>query len=242
MGRLGLRAQVAVNQVVQRLGRVPTAELSAIAPPSAPGDRELLELALRTAAATMDGDSGGRLPGSRLSDRPLSEDQRRWAELWPGEHYRLLPALATELGARSVVEVGTFTGMGSIALREAGTAVITYDVVPWRRITGSVLEESDFGPGRLEQRIGDLGEPSYFASQVGALRSAQLIFIDGPKDRRFEPRVWSLLAGALAGSGVTVLFDDIRVANMISFWHGLSAPKLDITSLGHWSGTGLVRL
>lgn len=36
------------------------------------------------------------------------------------------------------------------------------------------------------------------------------------------------------------LFDDIRVWNMLAIWRGIRRPKLDLTSFGHWSGTGLV--
>lgn len=236
MGTLGLRVQTVVDRVVTRVSGVPDAQLSAISPPSGEGDAELLDLALRSASATLRTAPGG------LAGRHMSADQRRWAELWPGEHYRLLPTLASEIGAHRVVEVGTFTGMGAIALRDAGPEVVTYDITPWRQVPGSILEEGDFGPGRLEQRIGDLAAPAYFSSQLGTLRGAQLIFVDGPKDRVFEPAFWSLLAPAMAGSGAVVLFDDIRVANMVSFWHSVGLPKLDITSVGHWSGSGLVRL
>jgi hypothetical protein len=37
-----------------------------------------------------------------------------------------------------------------------------------------------------------------------------------------------------------VVFDDIRVLPMLQLWRDLPFPKLDATSLGHWSGTGLL--
>jgi hypothetical protein len=37
-----------------------------------------------------------------------------------------------------------------------------------------------------------------------------------------------------------VMFDDIRLWNMLPFWQEIDRPKLDLTSFGHWSGTGLV--
>ncbi|MBM4318321.1 MAG: methyltransferase, partial [Deltaproteobacteria bacterium] len=37
-----------------------------------------------------------------------------------------------------------------------------------------------------------------------------------------------------------VVFDDIRLMNMLRIWRNISLPKLDVTSFGHWSGTGLV--
>jgi hypothetical protein len=43
----------------------------------------------------------------------------------------------------------------------------------------------------------------------------------------------------LDGAPVLV-FDDTRVRNMLHTWRDVRRPKLDLTSFGHWSGTGLV--
>lgn len=34
--------------------------------------------------------------------------------------------------------------------------------------------------------------------------------------------------------------DDIRVWTMLKTWREISYPKLDLTSFGHWSGTGII--
>ena len=41
-------------------------------------------------------------------------------------------------------------------------------------------------------------------------------------------------------AGPIVMLDDIRLWRMLSFWQDIPRPKLDLTSFGHWSGTGLV--
>jgi hypothetical protein len=38
-----------------------------------------------------------------------------------------------------------------------------------------------------------------------------------------------------------LIFDDIRVWNMLEFWREIRMPKLDLTSFGHFSGTGVVQ-
>jgi hypothetical protein len=38
------------------------------------------------------------------------------------------------------------------------------------------------------------------------------------------------------------MFDDTRLWSMLRFWRQLPYPKMDLTSFGHWSGTGLVEL
>ena len=37
-----------------------------------------------------------------------------------------------------------------------------------------------------------------------------------------------------------LIIDDILFVNMIDLWRKIKSPKLDATSLGHWSGTGIV--
>src|ERR1019366_4398472 len=39
-------------------------------------------------------------------------------------------------------------------------------------------------------------------------------------------------------NGPIVMFVDIRLWGMLSFWQEIERPKLDLTSFGHWSGTG----
>ena len=171
-------------------------------------------------------------------DRCRTQEDARYVATWPGEHYRLLPALAQVLGANRVVEVGTYIGQGTLALRQAAQEVITYDIVPASEFPTSLLAEGDFSDG-IEQRIGDLSDPDYFAANLEALRQADLIFVDGPKDGVFESALADLLFPALAERGTVVVWDDIRVMTMVNVWRQFPVPKLDATSFGHWSGTGL---
>jgi len=181
-----------------------------------------------------------------VADRCPTEEQRNWVRQWPGEHYRLLSGLVRALRPNLVVEVGTFTGSGSLALVDGtranknGARVVTYDIFPWGDIPGTLLRAEDFGSGELEQRIGDLAQDAYFAEQRETLLSAEVIFVDGPKDGKFEPVFFSRLFDLLAGSRHVVAADDIHFLNMVPVWNGLKVDKLDVTSLGHWSGTGLM--
>ncbi len=254
--------QRAADRLLSRWTRIPGTQVSAVHPLAGPKlpprgedsskidglDPALVRLVLEVAQDSL------ALEPTVLLKRCVTDEQRSWAREWPGEHYRLLPALAARLleghdpvtgphgGGGHVVEVGTYTGMGTLALLEGAPRVVTYDLVPWSALANSVLRPEDFDSGRVEQRLGDLSDPAYFEDQIETLAGAALIFVDGPKDRRFEPRFTRLLTQAFSGSGKFVLFDDIRVANMVHLWATLGAEKLDLTSLGHWSGTGLVRL
>ena len=162
-------------------------------------------------------------------------------ETWPGEHYRLLAALAEVRHARSVVEVGTFTGASALAFlaAEAVERLVTYDLVAWNDHGATMLRAEDFGP-RLEQRLVNLGDEAVFAAEAETLRTADLVFVDGPKDGDFEYRFLPWLLGLEPARQQLVVLDDVRVMPMVKLWRDIPLPKLDAASLGHWSGTGLI--
>ena len=168
----------------------------------------------------------------------------RYAEVWPGEHYKLLAGLVASLGAKNVVEIGTATGLSALTLLlelSAGGRVTTFDVVPWRQyIDGTVLNERDFADGRLVQVLDDLQDPSIVNRHRDLLEGADFIFIDAAKDGIMEQRFIDNFKRLQFRNHPIVMFDDIRVWNMLRVWRALDRPKLDLTSFGHWSGTGLV--
>jgi len=176
---------------------------------------------------------------SALVSRCTTDQDRTYVRTWPGEHYRLLPGLCEVVKPQVAVEIGTFTGLGTIGLAQGCPRVVTYDLLPWRSFTTSALREEDFMAGGVEQRLGDLADPSVFKAERELLAQADLLFIDGPKDGRFEGRFLELLLPVVRETGALLVFDDIRVVPMVRLWRELDIPKLDFTSFGHWSGTGL---
>jgi len=173
-----------------------------------------------------------------IADRCASSEDATFVRQWPGEHYRLLAALVSVRDARKVIDIGTYTGLSALALGASGAHVTTFDVVPWVEFDDSCLVSGDFARG-LEQKIGDLSDPSFFAAQAETISATDLIFTDGPRDGSFEWRLAELLIPLLKGRGTLLVWDDIRLMNMVGFWNWLSIPKLDAASFGHWSGTGI---
>lgn len=193
---------------------------------------ELLIEAAQTARLTSLDDVAGR----------CDAEYAGYVRRWPGEHYRLLTALVSVLRPSLVIDVGTFQGHSALALLAGSetTRVITYDVLPASEIAGSILKAEDLQDGRIEQRVGDLSDPGFLATQWEALRSADLLFVDGPKDGRFEYVFRDLVLPGLTDRRRVLVFDDIRLLPMVELWRSLPYGRLDATSLGHWSGTGLL--
>lgn len=173
---------------------------------------------------------------------PVLPDSRYY-NVFPGEHYRLLNALMKLGKHQTVVEVGTFTGMGSKSLLQSldHGVLHTYDVIPYQNFQ-SHLTPADFTTGKLKQHIADLSQPEVFAEHQILLDSADVIFLDGPKDGVFEYRLLDLLQQLKPKPWRLMIIDDIRFVNMTDAWRSIQNPKLDLTSFGHWSGTGLVDL
>lgn len=174
-----------------------------------------------------------------VMDRTTNDDDRRFVMTWPGEHYRLLAALGAVIGCEHAVEVGTYKGLGALSLAETCGRVVSYDVLDPLRIEGTALCGMDLEAAGIELRCGDLADPTVFDRERDILERADLIFCDGPKDGVFEQRLLAALTPLVARTGALLVVDDIRVMPMVRLWRDLDLPKLDVTSFGHWSGTGI---
>lgn len=213
-------------------------ELSAIASAAdeaAQPSERLLDVALRAA------DRARTVSMSRVVERMTVPPF--YPDVWPGEHYKLLAGLVAVCEPRVVVEIGTATGLSALAMRDylpAGARLVTFDVIPWREFSDTCLRADDFIAGRFDQVFGDVSDPAVMRQHAALFEDADLIFADGPKDGVFEQLLLDRLAELKLGRAPLVVFDDVRVWNMLAIWRGIRRPKLDLTSFGHWSGTGLV--
>jgi predicted O-methyltransferase YrrM len=176
---------------------------------------------------------------------PLLKERRapELVNLWPGEHYRLLAALVRILRPRSIVEFGTFSGLSTLAMvpeMVEDSRIVTFDVVPWNRVENTYLCESDFRSGAVVQEIANVADATEFAKHQRLICTADLLFVDGPKDGIFEPRLFEHFQDVPLKPGTLVVLDDMHFFNLLSVWRGIARPKLDITGFGHWSGTGLI--
>jgi hypothetical protein len=205
--------------------------------PSRPSPR-LLDIALGAISCARQTDLQD--VSRRLENRFRYPDEA--INLWPGEHYRLLAALVETLQPKLVIEIGSAEGISALSMRKylpPGGKILTFDIVPWPDYPRTCLKESDFDDGRLTQIVCNLGEPDSFARHRDLLGRADLVFIDAAKDGELEYRLLSHFDSLSYVTRPLFVFDDIRLWNMLRFWRDLKWPKLDLTSFGHWCGTGL---
>jgi hypothetical protein len=216
---------------------VPDAQTSAIAPVNVKTvpTKRLVDLVAQAIPIAFDVDH------SDIA-RDMKESPH-WPLIWPGEHYRLLTALVKVLQPKLVIEIGTANGYSGLAMKKAlpdDGSIVTFDIVPWNDLSTTVLKKEHFAQGKLKQVVTDLTNPQIFKQHEDLLSKADFVFIDAAKDGHMEQIFINHFKTIKFVNKPIFMFDDIRVINMIEIWNNLDLPKWDISSLGHWAGTGLV--
>lgn len=234
MGHRDLRIAARTRSVLFGSWRVPgQVEPSLIAPVNGTPSERLIEVSLQAITRARSADLG------LLVERSGND----LLQMWPGEHYRLLAGLVAVLSPKTVVEIGTATGVSALAMKSSlpqEGKITTFDLLSWRDHPNAVLRAEDFADGRLEQSTDDLSAPAGWRANADLLQRADLIFIDAKHDGHQEREFLRGFEEVGLSNHPIVMFDDIRVWGMLGFWRELERPKLDLTSFGHWSGTGIV--
>lgn len=198
---------------------------------------ELLDLSLKAIQYASESDLG------ELALR--NQQAMDYGNLWPGEHYRLLMGFVRALAPKQIIEIGTSTGLSSLSIKNElpqEAKVITFDITPWTDYPDTLFLKSDFEDGQLEQVVADLSEPKIFSQYEHLIQEADFIFIDATHDGLLEAKLMTFIENVRFQKQAFVLLDDIRVWTMLKMWREITLPKIDLTSFGHWSGTGLVQL
>ena len=159
-----------------------------------------------------------------------------------GEHYKLLATIASKFVDGRFVDVGTFLGHSALALsvgHEAlGNRVFSYDNKDSKDSNHNT--ESIKSHAGIELRVRDEIGSDDVVREIASI-AADLILLDvSPHDGKFER---DFVAGLVRhGYKGLLLLDDIHLnPEMTAFWQWIPAErKLDLTEIGHWSGTGLV--
>ena len=163
---------------------------------------------------------------------------------FPGEHYKILSSIVKVTNAKNIVEIGTYTGLGTLSIKESLNSngkITTYDLIGWDELGfESHFIDEDFKDGSIKQILGDLSENHFFDKNIETLNKSDIIFMDAPKDDNFEYKMLNQFLKLDPKIGKLLILDDIKFINMIDLWRSIKSPKIDISSFGHWSGTGVI--
>ena len=160
-------------------------------------------------------------------------ENKKFFDLEAGkEHYRLLAHLSLQFPkGHKFLDVGTYTGMSAIALAYNRVCkVVSFDlhsILPNDTINPHHRSNTEF---RIENILSNLSEH---------LKECKCIFLDTNHDGEFEHQFYKALVEH-DYKGI-LLLDDIHLNEpMEIFWKSITHKKIDLSKLGHWSGTGAV--
>ena len=160
--------------------------------------------------------------------------------IFPGEHYRILNGIVKYLNPKLIVEIGTFTGMGTFALSQnLSGEIVSFDIVDYKNFE-THLSDQFLKENKFKQHLSDLSEKNEYEKYYQLLNNADIIFIDAPKDGKFEYKLLANMTNLKNKKNKILILDDIKFMNMINLWNSIKSPKMDIVSVGNWTGTGLV--
>lgn len=170
-----------------------------------------------------------------------------------GNHYLLLTELAKARQAKNIVEIGMADGasLWSWLRAECVNKVYSWYLQPledsynWsvlgncKKMVQDVLEHES---SRWTQYVEDLHAHEVWEARSSLIAAADIIFVNGPHDGFFERKLLSRIISLSNLKDILLVFNKIRISTMVGFWNSLSLPKLDITFIGHQSGTGIALL
>jgi len=152
------------------------------------------------------------------------------------EHYKLLSYLGSLYEGRDIFDIGTHRGASALALSNGHSTNHIYSFDLEHKYTLPVVENVSY---HTDDLMSDAGKALWREKLLGSA----FIFLDiDPHEgtREYEFYLW-LKAQNYQGF---VVCDDIWYFKEMrdNFWYKIPAEdKLDITDLGHWSGTGILR-
>tara|TARA_B100000287_G_scaffold374001_1_gene373535 strand:+ start:206 stop:793 length:588 start_codon:yes stop_codon:yes gene_type:complete len=163
---------------------------------------------------------------SELENQSINKND--WLSAGQSE-YRLYAYLSTFFNQSIILDVGTRTGGSALALSHNPTnKVISYDLVE-QGATQAINKEN------IEFKIQDFREDDLNWNHVSII----MIDVD-PHDGIKEVEMMEFLEEQ--GWSGLILLDDIGPAwpDVEYMWESITEPKLDVSEVGHMSGTGLV--
>lgn len=162
--------------------------------------------------------------------------------VWPGEHYKLLAALIDTLKPTTIIEIGTTDGASTLCMKNQLSTtgkITTYDPTPWNEYPGTGLCDTDFDQ-QCQQKIVDLTDPGQAEKERTQIEQADIIYIDPLNDHLMTQKLCQLFDTLSFNKMPVVVLNEIRTLPMLRVWRKLSHSKLDMTSFGHWTGTGMI--
>ena len=161
----------------------------------------------------------------------------RWARLWAPHRMEYLKGENRPLSENGVdcpfCRIPTLSDEEGLIVARGESAYVVMNLYPYN--AGHLLICAN-------RHVADLTDLTEYRKYSHLFQNADIIFMDAPKDGIFEPKMVEILLKLTPKKDRILVMDDIWFDCMQPLWRSIKCPKIDITSLGHWSGTGIVDL
>lgn len=159
------------------------------------------------------------------------------------EHYKLLAYYSTLFDGQIIFDIGTMRGLSALALSyNKKNTVMTFDIVDCVDGHQGLFKKSPKQRENVYFLIMDLFQDETRNKWKSLLLSSPLIMIDiDPHAGQLEYEMYLWLEKEKYKG--MILYDDIHLnGGMKDFWSKIpNNSKEDITNLGHYSGTGIIK-
>lgn len=144
------------------------------------------------------------------------------------EHYRLLRYLSNNLNNEIFLDIGTLKGCSALALSgNKNNKVVSFNI--------SNQLDLNYYPENIEFLISNVLDEKH----INLIVQSKIILLDTNHDGRFEQKLFNHLE-EINFQGILILDDILLNEQMKNFWQNIKKDKLDITYIGHITGTGVV--
>lgn len=141
------------------------------------------------------------------------------------EHYRLLAHIGSLINDSNILDVGTYKGYSALAFStNTSNNVTSYDIIN---------QHNRENYKNIEFRIGE-------ATTYEKYDTTPIILLDTYHDGVYESTFIEHLR-TIRWNGVLIMDDIHEFKALETLFNSLPEKKHDITNIGHWSGTGIVR-
>lgn len=145
------------------------------------------------------------------------------------EHYRLLAYIAQNNFDINILDIGTFKGCSALAFSiNESNNVYSFNIV-------NHLDLNQY-PNNIKFIIDNILNDKY----KNLILNCPYILLDTNHDGGFEQKFYEYLI-SIQYKGYLLLDDIYLNTAMINFWNLIDQEKYDISSIGHITGTGVVK-
>lgn len=146
------------------------------------------------------------------------------------EHYKLLAYLSTVISSKKIIDIGTYFGFSATAFAyNKDKQIISYDIYDWIPDDKTTVKSLDNVQLKVMNCLYDIDN----------IIDTDLIMIDIDHNGNNELDILNALRKANYKG--LVLLDDIGLNDeMVKLWNDIPEKKIDVSSVGHWSRSGLI--